>query len=203
MMLQRYGQTMDAEQQFVHFVDFLPKALEEELIRKDIKDFIPALEFVEATIARLNGDRLAAVDEARLKQTMGQNQRPIQPFVNHVAEGDLEDQVNAVGQRTTGRRPPSPQQLASFARWTDCACWDFGAEDNTFSDGPTISNLKAANGGRTPREHNTQFDLWRAAQRSEGRQPQKANHVSDAPQPATQADAAAAAAPAPTAPRSC
>ena len=38
-MVQLYGGSMDPENLYIMFTDFVPKALEEEIIRKEISDF--------------------------------------------------------------------------------------------------------------------------------------------------------------------
>ena len=71
-MVQPYGSTIDLEQLYVMFLDFVPKSVEDEILGNEFADLQRALEFVEQTLARLNGDRLAEFEENRLKGLMGQ-----------------------------------------------------------------------------------------------------------------------------------
>lgn len=59
LLVQQFGATMDETHAFVLICGFTPTHLEDELIRQNISPFEPALDFVDETLARLNGDRLA------------------------------------------------------------------------------------------------------------------------------------------------
>ena len=109
--MQQFGSTMGEEHAFVHLCAFIHRSLEEELVRQNITSFKPALDVIEDTLSRLNGDRLAEVEGRRIAITM--SQKPPTPFVGHVgdhiAEKYLVQQlIAALGQQNQpqpGRRP--------------------------------------------------------------------------------------------------
>ena len=65
--MQQLCGTMDEEDAFVHLCDVVPKQLGDETARKRRSSFDPAFAFIEDTLARLNGSRLADVDECRAR----------------------------------------------------------------------------------------------------------------------------------------
>ena len=62
------------------FSEFVPNAIEEEFARHNITTFHAALDFVEDTLSRLNGDRLAEFEERRIQMSM--QGKPTMPFIN-------------------------------------------------------------------------------------------------------------------------
>ena len=115
--MQQFGSNMDPEHASVMFSEFVPKATEEEIVKQNITTFHAALDFVEETLSRLNGDRLAEFEEKRIQMTM--QGKPTMPFIDSLTGDaaptqqtennftqDIMQQFVAAMQASSGRRAP-------------------------------------------------------------------------------------------------
>ena len=174
LLMQQFGSTMDEEHAFVLLCEFVPKQLEDELIRQNISSFKAALDFIEDTLSRLNGDRLAEFEERRIQMTM--SQKPPTPFVGNIGTGNEQDLVQqlvaALGQQSRpqpGRRPgtrtpPRTGGSPSPATWKGGACFECGGTDgHKREDCPVFKELSARPGGY-PKDHKNEYTKWKEAQ---------------------------------------
>ena len=83
--------------------EFIPKNLEDELIKQHITSVKPALYFIEDTMARLNGDSVAGFEERKIQ--FSTNIKPAQPFFTLV-----------LSLRSSGLEPNMAQDTPSAPR---------------------------------------------------------------------------------------
>ena len=174
LLMQQFGSTMDAEHACVLFADFVPKTIEEALIKQNITTFRAALDFVEETLSRLNGDRLAEFEERRIQMSMHQG-KPTVPFINSLTD-DVQTQQSqqqpeqlldnpAVQQLVAAlqRKSPNPTQGLRAATWQGGACFECGSTSHSRSDCPEYIRLCAQPGGY-PKDHLNEYSKWKKAQ---------------------------------------
>ena len=175
-LLQHFDSHMDPEHAFVMLSEFVPKALEEELIRQHITGFHKVLKFIQETLSRLNGDRLAEFEERRIQST--RQKQSTMPFINAVHDGptdannkdatppitqELVQQLVAAMQQPRGPpRQPRVTPGVKAANWQGGACFECGATDHKREDCPDFIRLSALPGGY-PKDHKNAYSKWKEA----------------------------------------